>query len=350
MAEMIEETSGYASGKQFSQEVIETLQAQEIDLDDQQTFALYLYVPTEAQALECQTKIEAQGYECDVEESAAENGNWLCYITTPSIFPTELTLEPLGTLLIELAALTGGDFDGWEIKQDFALNIASLMDFSEVAQNVLTSIRANFVAKHEFVEADLEDFDDLDHGFYDAVQRGFAGLGYKKLSDKEDKTIGAQGIRTLIRTLYHPELNSVAVAYFVPAMDAGIFEIETLLSNGKVVVSTIAPEGIEIANWPLIESKHFSPETKFSELHAFHQQHCAEVLIGIAEATRVPVTTFEENVAMQNHMNQHKHDYLKEIGWVTKQYLLTQANGDEVTAVGVFEAIQEIVKAEAAGA
>ena len=55
------------------------------------------------------------------------------------------------------------------------------------------------------------------------------------------------------------------------------------------------------------------------------------------------VNTFDDIVSMQNMQNKFKYDHIKSIGWVTKEYLIAQANGDEATAIAVYDAIQEIL-------
>lgn len=345
---MIETTAGYNCGKQFAQEVKATILAHEMSLDEPQEFALYLYLPTQALALDCQTQIQREGYDCEVEESAADDDEWLCYITTPSILPTSSALETLGTLVIGLASSKNGNFDGWEIKQDYIFDDDNQMDFTEVAENILNSVQANFVAEHQFEIAELKSFEHIDPDFYAKFQSGFTDLGFKPLADLENLTSSALGTKTVIRTLYHPESNYIAIAYFFPAQNVGIFEIETLLSNGMVVVSTIAPEGIDIIDWPLIDTVHVGSNAHFSVLHLLHLTRCAEILRAHPKVTSVPVRTFSEFIQMQNHMNQHKHECLKKVGWITKEYLLAQTNGDEYVANGVYEAIQNIINVKAA--
>ena len=341
---MIEETNGYVSGQQFAQEVISTLVAQDIDLDEPQSFALYLYVPSEAVAIECQNKIQANGYQCDIEESASDDADWLCYITTGLMVPEDAALTFVGTLLIELAHDVNGEFDGWEIEQGFSFSFEPELDYAAVAQNIFETLQSNFKASHDYAVVNLSDFDGLDIEFYDEVQQGFSALGYITLSEIEDRTISATGCKTVIRTMYHPELKGVAIAYFVPEMGAGVYEIETFLANGKVLVSTIMSQSYEITKWPLLEYRHYSSDLGISELHSEHQKQLLHLQNEADGIELKSVTSFAELVDVQNQMSLHKNSHLNEIGWITKEYLLVQTNGDEVIAEGVYEAFQELVQ------
>lgn len=341
---MIEQTEGYTNGVHFAKEVIGALQRQGVDDKRELTFSLYLYLPSQEAADACATVIRSIGYACVVEESAIDDGSWLCFVTA-RLTPTQEKLEEIGALFLDLAASYSGNFDGWEVARDHSVYEKHSVDFSGIAHNILSAIRGGYLPAHEYEMIDPNDFDDVEQDYYSQMQSEYEPLGFEFLVDIEDLTVTAQGnIRTFIRVLRQPATNSLVCIYYVPPLDIGICELETFLTDGSVIVSTTAPQQNEITDYPRVSYQYYPTDVEPARILDEH----IDRVVKLTESgpASVLVTNFDELVTVQNKMNQLKYDHLKSIGWVTKEYLLAQAGGDSFVANGVFDAIQELLRVE----
>ncbi|MFT5221100.1 MAG: hypothetical protein ACI87H_003244 [Gammaproteobacteria bacterium] len=221
------------------------------------------------------------------------------------------------------------------------------IEYMAFAQDVLQSIKGNFLSDHDFAEVKSESFRDLDIDFYDSLQAKLEVLGFVLLLDIEDKTISEQGgIRALIRTMRNPQSETLAAFYYISVLGDGFIEFESFLSDGNIVLSTTMPESEEITTWPKIHTSHYSSDVDEKEIYRAHLENVVQSCRKGSETFSLTIDSFNELAVKQNYMNQHKHDHLQKIGWVTKEYLLAQSKGDEVIADGVFEAIQKLVAQE----
>ena len=210
-----------------------------------------------------------------------------------------------------------------------------------IAQEVIALLKASFQPNHRFIRADHLSFEGIDPDFYTDRQAGFEALGFELLCDLEDKTISDQGnIVTFTRTMRNRTSNALAVFYYIPQLEAGFFEFESLLSDGRVVVSTTVPESNKVADWPNIDS--YTYPINIDE-HALYQRHLIDVLNVCDEGVSIlAINSFEAVVELQNTNNRYKYEYLKSIGWVTQEYLLNQCFGDEELAKKVYAIIQQM--------
>lgn len=338
---MNEQTDGYKDEIEFSNEIIETLVLERFDKEVETDLAFYLYLNSENNAKQSAQKLIDSGVNCEVEES--EDEQWLCYVTA-SIVPSTDNLQVIGKLLLSLADTYSGELDGWEVVPDYSFSMDSITNYTAIGREVLESLELNYQPNHEFKEVKESDFPDLNKDFYNETQSALEKIGFKHISDLEDLTVSTHcAIVTLIRVMAHPETNSIVAFYDVPIIGMGICEFETLLSNDVIVVSSTSPESYEIANTPMIIKMHYSDIDCISELYQIHRESVNCEMSKNSELSAKSINTFEDIVSTQNMQNQFKYDYLKSIGWVTKEYLIAQANGDEVTAVAVYDAIQDIL-------
>jgi hypothetical protein len=109
----LEQTDGYQDGKQFAEEVINALEAATYDLSEPVPLSFFLYLPDEPTARRIGDALVAEGFEVDVDESAADDGNWLCWCDR-TLVPTHDVLAPIGDRFLGLARDNNGEFDGWE--------------------------------------------------------------------------------------------------------------------------------------------------------------------------------------------------------------------------------------------
>ena len=213
----------------------------------------------------------------------------------------------------------------------------------EIAEEVLALIKDSFQPQHKFIRVDDKNFEGIDPEFYTQQQARFEELGFEFICDLEDKTISDQGkIVTFIRTMRNPASNAMAAFYHVPILDVGFFEIESFLSDGRFVVSTIVPESNKIANWPSINSHHYLMDIGEDVLYKNHLSNVKETCDENINA--IEITSYEAVTKLLNAQNRYMHIYLQSICWVTKEYLLNQCSGDKQLTDRVYNVIQEMAK------
>ena len=212
---------------------------------------------------------------------------------------------------------------------------------AEIAKEVLALLKASFQPSHQFIRADPSSFEGIDTQFYTLLQARFEELGFAWLCDMEDKTISDQGrIVTFSRTMRNRTSNALGSFYYIPQLEAGFFEFESLLSDGRFVVSTTVPESNNIADWPVIVSHHYPIDIDENTLY---QSHLRDVLHACNEGVSIlEIDSFEAVVESQNSLNRYKYEYLQRIGWVTREYLLNQCFGDKQLTDRVYAIIQQM--------
>jgi hypothetical protein len=222
-------------------------------------------------------------------------------------------------------------------QEDFGISASP----TEIAKEVIALLKASFQPNHRFIRADHSSFKVIDPVFYSQRQACFEKLGFAWLCDLEDKTISDQGrIVTFSRTMRNTASNALAAFYYIPLLEAGFFECESLLSDGRFVVSTTVPESNKVANWPVIVSHHYPIDIDEDTLY---QSHLCDVLHACDEGVSIlEINSFEAVVESQNALNRYKYEYLQSIGWVTREYLLNQCFGDEQLADRVYAIIQQM--------
>jgi hypothetical protein len=212
---------------------------------------------------------------------------------------------------------------------------------TDIAKEVIALLKDSFQPNHQFIRADHSSFEGIDPEFYNQRQARFEELGFAWLCDLEDKTISDQGrIVTFSRTMRNAASNVLTSFYYIPVLESGFFECESLLSDGRFVVSTTMPESNKIADWPVIVSHHYPINIDEETLY---QSHLCDVLHACDEGVSIlEINSFEAVVESQNALNRYKYEYLQSIGWVTREYLLNQCYGDEQLAEKVYVIIQQM--------
>ncbi len=110
----LEQTTGYKNGKKLTQEMARILKGTPHDPSQPIPFTFYLYLPDKRTATACAKVLKTKDCETEVEQSAADDGQWLCLCHATCTL-TDGTVSQLGDRLIQLAREYGGTFDGWEV-------------------------------------------------------------------------------------------------------------------------------------------------------------------------------------------------------------------------------------------
>ncbi len=109
----LKQHDGYKNGQAFAEDVMNALQATSIDLTKPVPLSFFLYLPDEPMARRIGEILVSEGFEVEVDESASEDGQWLCWCDL-SLIPTIELLSPIGDRFLSLAKDNNGEFDGWE--------------------------------------------------------------------------------------------------------------------------------------------------------------------------------------------------------------------------------------------
>jgi hypothetical protein len=224
------------------------------------------------------------------------------------------------------------------------------IQYDAIAQSVLGAVQKNFLPEHEYVLANPRAFADLDLSFYQITQASLEGSGFVLVADVEDKTISEFGaIKTFIRVMRHPQSAAIAAMYYVPPLQRGFLEFESLFSDRHFLLDTGAPAGNSVAVFPSIDAVHYPPGVPADEMHAAHAARVRSYQASKRNAEALHISSFDDIVQAQNLMNRTKHDHLASIGWVTLEYLEQQSGGNTELAAGVYAAIQGILSGESSG-
>ncbi|MDF2177625.1 ribonuclease E inhibitor RraB [Aliiglaciecola sp. CAU 1673] len=337
---MLEDEQGYQTGCQLADEIRSTLAEHAIAADNPEHLSFRLFFQRQPDSQAVVDELLSDGYEIDAQIEEAFPGLWLCDLFI-QLIPASEHMTQFAEALLQLAKKYEGEVDGWELVHSEA------PDYQQIAHNILETVRSGYGEKHVLIQANCEDFVDLDMDFYQKTQHEFEHLGFVYLADMEDETISRSGeVRTFIRTMYREGCQTIGAFYYVPQLQAGIIDIETLMSDGTVLVSTTCDQKNSISESPRILSQYFASDLSPSSLYKAHLEHLDNVCKANPMLHSTPVTTFDELCQMQHLMQEYKGEHLKSIGWVTLEHLVNQSGGDKELALGVYEAIQDILKNE----
>jgi hypothetical protein len=96
----------------FQVGVLSQLRQMGSDTSKPHSFDFYLYLPTEAAAMQAGQRLTSIKYQVEIRP-AAKGSNWLCLAKT-TLTPDTAPLSKIGKLFTQLAQEFHGDFDGWE--------------------------------------------------------------------------------------------------------------------------------------------------------------------------------------------------------------------------------------------
>jgi hypothetical protein len=102
---------GFSKKADPDQMVLEHLKKAGSDLSKPHNLEFFIYVPTEADAMEIAPRIKEAGFAVDVRQ-AAQGPGWLCF-ATKTMIPELTALQKIRRDFSALAASKRGEYDGW---------------------------------------------------------------------------------------------------------------------------------------------------------------------------------------------------------------------------------------------
>ncbi len=174
-----------------------------------------------------------------------------------------------------------------------------------------------------FQVTEFEQFNHLDHNFYQKWTEQASAWDFQWLVDIESPTINArEGVRTAIRVLIDANReHSCAIWHFKPKWHVRLLsvlflmgslkvaECETLFNDDTCVVTTIARDQGDLFHPPEIIT-HAVKAKSFEELYELHRLHVTEHLSGQADRAIKPINSLEDVFSMQAYMDLQKKRHL----------------------------------------
>jgi hypothetical protein len=242
---------------------------------------------------------------------------------------------------VNITVRNNGEFDGWETVPEFGFNPFDVDEYDDsecqqAAQNILETIQQTNKPPHIYQEVSLDDFKDLDTQGYSQLTSQFEHLGFRYIGDLENKTVSQQQqIITAIRIMYNAQTKVVASFYYF--MDNFFVEFTSKIDD-KFIMTTNA---IESGNDDDIEQLD-TMYIPFANVDEVLQNHLNR--IAIFDSLLHDIDSLDAYIQMENQMLTYKYNYLKSIGWITKDYLLKHSGGDEILSECVYKQIQLLLE------
>jgi len=211
-----------------------------------------------------------------------------------------------------------------------------------------------------FKEVEFQDFPHLSSKFYKNCTNVLTESGFKHLGDVEDQTQKAQSPdpRSTIRIMINKDSDIVGVIYhvkpkfpwplfmFVMGIKSKIYEFETEFNNGYMITSTISKKGYAFADFPLLKDYYYPSNTSIEDLLKYHQNNVKEFLKANPNLTTIKQRSLGDANGMENRQIKIKRNHLKQVGWVTREYLYAQVGKNKTFMSDVYDEIQNILREE----
>ena len=216
---------------------------------------------------------------------------------------------------------------------------------TQLAEGVLRSIQQGHPPVHRFREADGSCFPHVSRRFYRTTAAALESLGFEFLGDIEDVTsreTGKPDPRTFLRIMVDTERTTIAtfchiappllwrLAMVLVRIPSTIVEFESVAVDGTFQTTSNSPN----TRTPRPDTVRLdcAPRSlSHADLHARHREN----LKGLNAPFR-RIETIADVIAFQVEQHARVRAHLEAVGWVTREYLLTQgvrkSHVDEVYA------------------
>jgi hypothetical protein len=229
-----------------------------------------------------------------------------------------------------------------------------------VAYKILNRIRINYKLDPSYAEVDCRAFPHISKDFYETTQRSLEKMGFHLAGDVESDLLKRQtpNPRTFLRlmissdgctdaaiTHLSPAFLWRVVLFFVGLRRTKLVEFQSELENGDQVSTTPIRQSSLLPCSPKIHRRCLPLEKSWESLYHQHLVHLDEVKKQTGCPARchknlTDIASFELSQA------RIQREYLKSIGWITKEYLLRNGAGNEKAAQRIYDAIQQILAEE----
>ncbi len=230
----------------------------------------------------------------------------------------------------------------------------------QVAERIVSILRATYVPHHELAVVDCREFGHLDLAFYDAATDLLTSLGYRVLGDLENRTLNSNPkrafCRIMIRGLVSPD-GSVSVGIYHAKRRARhrflswiaghpkhdrIVDVETEYADGSFLLTTNATSASLALFPPTVRTQFVPYGTEITEILATHHRRHAALLASEPGCTPRIRRTLEEVLESQRRQLALKCAFRDSIGGLTVSELQRIAGNDSVRVAEIAERVREL--------
>ena len=224
-------------------------------------------------------------------------------------------------------------------------------NIDQLAHNILDSIRLNVNRAPNYNEVKGEQCPSMRAKFYQDVTERLLKLGFHYTADLQDPAIAKSAINSpaFFRVMSFFDDGIVAGFYHIkPKLtwpfhaSRKVIEFETELSDGHIIISTTAEDETEFPLPGNISRYVHPPAIPVEGLLYKHRSKIRRYQTHHPETGIVKIRSKKEFIALRQRRQKMIHDYLRSIGWVTKEYLAKQFENREI-AEQVYDRIKYFV-------
>lgn len=219
--------------------------------------------------------------------------------------------------------------------------------FRNAARKILENTEQTYAPRHEWREANVSDFPDLDQEFYKGMTAWLESLGYRHMGDAENMTLSRINptMKHCLRYMVSPDGTMNAAIYHVvaPGHSLKIFDIMSEYSNGDFVETSNATEAAKLDTPPQIHHLFFPPDTPYDQILDAHAKAMADFQAQHPGVTSVVLASKADIRASGDRQQAIKSAFRKQHGVVTGEEIKRIAKpGQQEMARGVAEEIEKM--------
>lgn len=228
---------------------------------------------------------------------------------------------------------------------------------SPASRKILMSIQKTFSLDYQYEQLKPEDFNHLDTKFYDRVAKGLYDLNFVELANYtyNFNNTNAQQTYPFIKNFISSEKTTYAsishiklnigirlLAFLFRRGPFKVFAFSTFFKNGTHLVSSTKTNIPSFTKFKWIVSDQYPSNISVNDLYLNHQNKVKEIAKS-ENTTPLHINSKEEFFSLLRNENIDMNRYMKEIGWVTREYLY-KSFPSKTVADQTFDEIQQLLK------
>lgn len=208
--------------------------------------------------------------------------------------------------------------------------VEEYFDAEFAARKILKNIKNIYSRKHKIRIIDsLDGFDEEVIRNINDVKQSFESVHCQFICDYVDYTLqvfypDGRPCPSIPITCYaNNESKTLFIAYYFVPNRILIYDLISLLSTGEKVTTTNAKDAAKLSTYPLYNCHTYPYETTLNELMNLHEQTIISLLATKPGTIRFIPTNTEEVLNDLHAEHEAKHQYRKQLGWLTDEELMS---------------------------